>query len=401
MLRLPPAHYRPQGDYGGGYGDQISRSAQRRLADRIARRHGLTLVSDWPMPLLGLDCFVMVAQAGRTSEATAADLSRDPAVVWSQPMHLYQAQSQSQAQSQAQNQAQNQAQSSDGAGAPPSHNDPLYPAQPAAREWRLASLHRLATGRGVTVAVVDSRVEATHPDLVGQVAILQDFVADRPGGGEAHGTAVAGIIAAKADNGLGVAGVAPHAQLMGLRACWQSAEPAQTTVCNSLSLAQALQFAIAHRAQVINLSLSGPQDPLLSRLLDLATQRGIDVVAAFDRALPRGGFPADHPGVIAVSEDSLARLPAGVYSAPGRDVPTTEPGGRWSLVNGSSYAAAHVSGLMALMRERRRSSGGPLTLVAANAGGGAIDACASLAPAAKPCGCACAFAREEQAGATR
>src|SRR5205085_1842712 len=133
---------------------------------------------------------------------------------------------------------------------------------------------------------------------------------------------VAGVIAARADNGVGIVGVAPGARLMALRACWQTAPDAQLTVCDTLSLARALVFAIDHRAQVLNLSLSGPPTPLLGKLIDVAMERGGVVVGAYDEALPAGGFPASHPGVIAVSDGPA---PAGVYLAPGRDVPTTEP----------------------------------------------------------------------------
>jgi hypothetical protein len=370
LLRLPPEHYRPGQSYGGGYGDDLARGARRRLAARIARSHDLVLVTDWPMPLLGVDCYVMTVPDDRSPEAVAAILARDPNVAWSEPMHVFHA---------------------DGRG--PAHNDPLYRVQPAAGQWRLAELHQLATGRDVSVAVIDSMVESGHPDLRGQVARREDFVDDRPVAAEQHGTAVAGIVAAKADNGLGIVGVAPGARLLALRACWQLS--ASRTVCNSLSLAKALYFAIEQNAQVINLSLSGPRDRLLDKLVDLALARGGTVVSAYDRELPHGGFPASHPGVIAVSDESLAAPPAGVYIAPGRDVPTTEPGGRWSLVSGSSYAAAHVSGLVALLRERRRPANGPLRLVSQQTG--AVDACATLVQAAKPCDCACALARADPA----
>jgi subtilisin family serine protease len=144
-----------------------------------------------------------------------------------------------------------------------------------------------------------------------------------------------------------------------------------------LSLAKALHYAVDHDAQVINLSLAGPPDPLLGRLIDVATARGENVVAAFDRKLPGGGFPASHRGVVAVADEAVAPLPDGVYSAPGRDVPTTEPGGRWSVVDGASYAAAHVSGLLALVAERRPLEPRALALVRVRPGG-EIDACASL-----------------------
>ena len=80
----------------------------------------------------------------------------------------------------------------------------------------------------------------------------------------------------------------------------------------------------------------------------------------------------------------------GIYVAPGRNVPTTQPGGHWFLVNGSSYSAAHVSGLFALMRERNAAARGAAALVFARTGGGAIDACASLLQAAGARDYACA-----------
>jgi subtilisin family serine protease len=114
-------------------------------------------------------------------------------------------------------------------------------------------------------------------------------------------------------------------------------------------------------------------------------------VTAFDAAKPRGGFPASVPGVIAVADRSFAASSGEVYTAPGRDVPTTQPGGRWFLVNGSSFSAAHVSGLAALVRQRRHSDG--LTLVSDRPVGGTIDACATLARAASGCDCSCGGGR--------
>ena len=85
MVRHPPDHYRPNGAYGGGYGDDLARSARERLARRIAQAHGLTLVDAWPMPMIGLDCFVMAVPAGRATAAAAAEVSRDSNVQWAQP----------------------------------------------------------------------------------------------------------------------------------------------------------------------------------------------------------------------------------------------------------------------------------------------------------------------------
>lgn len=373
LLRLPPTHFRPNANYSDSYGDGASRVARKRIADGIARAHGLKVVAGWPMPLLGLDCFVMSVPEGQSPEQVAEALSHDRAVEWSEPMHVYAAEGQAVAR-------------------PP--NDPLYRAQPVVREWRLDVLRELATGRNVRVAVIDSAVDAAHPDLAGQLAARQDFTLGRPGVAEQHGTGVAGIIAAVADNQIGIAGVAPGARLIALRACWQQDGAATgtsmgaPTVCDTLSLAKAIHFAIDQRAQVINMSLAGPPDILLGKLIDSALARGIVVVGAADPNLARGGFPASHPGVVAVTL-SGATAARGTFAAPGRDVPTTQPGGRYGLVNGSSYSAAHVSGLFALMRERTARGGKTLTLVAAD--GGVIDACATLARGEQSCGLPVAY----------
>jgi subtilisin family serine protease len=114
-------------------------------------------------------------------------------------------------------------------------------------------------------------------------------------------------------------------------------------------------------------------------LVDLAIERGSTIVAAFDPKRPEGGFPASVLGVIAVSDTPVG---GHVFVAPGRDIPTTQPGDKWFVVSGNSFAAAHVSGLMALLREKNHSS----ALVTAAAG--RIDACASV-NRAWSCECAC------------
>ncbi len=375
MLKLAPPHLRPNSSYGGSYGDAQSSSARRRIARQIARRHRLQLIDSWPMPLLGVDCYVMRLPSGVSVDATIAQVTRHPMVAWSQPMNEYRSRADAK-----------------------QHGDPLFRAAPAATSWRLADLHRVATGRGVRIAVIDSKVETSHPDLVGQFATVKDFVSAQPTRPERHGTAVAGVIGAKANNGIGTAGIAPGARMMALRACWQTGSRGSPTICNSLSLARALHFAIQNRAQVINLSLSGPDDLLLHKLIGMAIAGRTTVVAAFDPSLPGGGFPASQPGVIAVIEDSLQRVPSQVYGAPGRNVPTTQPGGRWNFVSGSSYAAAHVSGLAALVREERRS---PKAISFARSADGSIDACATLLRASGDCACPCVGARHVGSTARR
>jgi subtilisin family serine protease len=358
MVRIAPDHFRAGNGYSGGYGDELGSSARERIARGVAHKFKLTLVTNWAMPMIGIDCFVMLVPDARSTTAAAEQVSKDPEVSWAEPIGQYTSQAQT-------------------------PNDPLFAAQPATTEWHLADLHRIASGRGTRVAVIDSGIDAGHPDLAGQVIVNRNFIYGQSLVPEQHGTEVAGIIAAKGNNRLGIIGIAPGTRLLGLRACLQSN---YSTTCDTLSLAKALYFAIENKADVINLSLSGPDDRLLREILKIAYARGMEVVAAFDPKLPGGGFPASLSGVIAVSDAPASGSNRNVYVAPGREVPTTEPGSRWFLVNGSSFAAAHVSGLVALVREHRRSA--PLSLVS-DRRGGTIDACATLMRAVGGCDCRC------------
>jgi len=377
MLRMPSPHFRPDGAYGGGYTDDGTRAARRRVARDLAAAYGLRVVDDWPMPAIGIDCFVMEdarAGSGGPLDQLLAALAHDPRVAWAQAIQEYHT-------------------LADG--------DPLLPVQPAAHVWQLAALHRASTGRGVTVAVVDSGVDDGHPDLAGQVELRRNFVDAYPDAAEPHGTAVAGIIAARAGNGVGIAGIAPDARLLALRACWETAGPPAR--CNSFTLGKAINFALMNDARIINMSLGGPRDRLLQALLDAALARGVALVGAADPALPDGGFPASHPGVIAVASDTQRAAPSGSLRAPGTDVPTSLPGARWGMVSGSSYAAAHVAGLAALLLELRPGTapaqlrmdldGGahvrPAVLASDNGQAGSIDACAAIARAAGACVCPC------------
>jgi hypothetical protein len=375
MLRAVPPHFRPDINYVQGYEARIRQGAQRRIAEDLAQRHALKVVTAWPMPALGIDCFVMEAQSSDAIAHMVEEIARDTRVESAQAMNVFHVLA---------------------------HNDPLYPLQPGARLWHIAEVHKITTGRDVRVAEVDTGVEVDHPDLRGRVAVARDFVETPAPAAEVHGTAVAGIIAARADDGIGIAGVAPEAKLFALRAC-QQASHETTATCTSYTLAKALQFALDQDVQVINLSLGGPRDRLLERLLDAALARHIVIVSAIDTRVGGGGFPASQPGVLAVSGETIGSLPAGTLVAPGRDIPTTTPGYTWSFVSGASYAAAHVSGVVALLLEREptmdaaqvrsalASGGGPGALLGAPV---MVDACAAIARTTSACVCGCVVARD-------
>jgi subtilisin family serine protease len=375
MLRLPAPHFRPDVNYAGSFDWRVGRDGRRQVAEGVASQYGLKVIDGWPMPALGIDCFVMEAPGSGSLAQIVDKLSLDPRVESAQSMHVFRVLS---------------------------HNDPLYPLQPSAKAWHLDELHRIATGRRIRVAEIDTGVEIDHPDLIGRVAVARNFVDGRGNVAEMHGTAVAGIIAARADDGLGIAGIAPEAKLLTLRACWPAAASGEPALCSSFTLAKALQFALEENAQVINLSLGGPRDRLLERLLDTALSRGIAIVGAANPDIGDGGFPASHRGVLAVAGDDGHDVAGDILLAPGRDIPTTLVDQKWGFVTGSSFAAAHVTGLVALLRELapdlrpqelRNALAPPAVPGMAADRHVIVDACGAVGKATGTCACACTAAR--------
>jgi subtilisin family serine protease len=207
---------------------------------------------------------------------------------------------------------------------------------------------------------------------------------------------VAGVIAAVPDNGLGIVGIAPDVKLLLYKACWRVEPVGAKAACNSFTLAQALSAAIEAHADVINLSLAGPSDPLLTRLVERAVAAGIIVVGAVPSDGLRDAFPSNIGAVIAVDAIEGGRTGLGIVRAPGHDVISLAPDGHYDFYSGSSLATAEVSGLVALMRAQsphlRAHDAESLLLDSAARSPGASeaaapDACAALALLMKRSGC--------------
>ena len=228
-----------------------------RILTQLAREHRLSRVDGWPIQSLEVYCEVLAVPDDRPVDAVIAALAADPRVDLVQPMNMFSTQT-------------------------TRYDDPYADLQAGAIEMGVEQAHQLATGRGVSIAIIDSAVDATHPDLRSSVRVTRDLVTNRGGvrTGEVHGTAVAGVIASAANNREGIIGVAPDVSIAALRACWAVEPNSLAAQCSSFSLARALETAVTLKPNVINLSLAGPDDPLLSRLLDEAIARGIIVVAA-------------------------------------------------------------------------------------------------------------------------
>jgi subtilisin family serine protease len=299
-----------------------------RVLAEVAAEFGLQPVEGWPMRSLGVHCAVFEVERGRSINSVIESLHADARVESVQPMQRFELQRSS---------------ARDG------WDDPYLPLQHSLSVAGIADAHRWSTGKGVRIAVIDTGVAVKHPDLRGQALESRDFVGGGPEKPDRHGTAVAGVIASVAGNRRGIVGVAPDARLLTLRACEELSVDGRGA-CTSFSLARALDHAIVARSDVLNLSLGGPRDPLLARLVARALAQGIVVVAARGDDMRHHPFPTNLDGVIAVSASTPDG--AGRLNAPGQDVLTLVPPDGYDYLSGSSMAAAHVSGIVALLLER-------------------------------------------------
>lgn len=240
----------------------------------------------------------------------------------------------------------------------------------AERMLRPERVWPFSRGDGVTVAVLDSAVDTTHPQLRGRIRPTVDYVRKASTGCVAHGTAVAGIIAAGPAGGVGFRGLAPSADVLPIRVSDRGPEDDNPAVGVS-TLATAIRYA-AQRAEVINISLVLPDDdPAVREAIADAIKQDVLVVAAVGNghrsddpnAVDRAPYPAAYPGVLGVGaiDETGARLPqsqVGSYVdlvAPGADVITTAPVGGHVRVSGTSYAAPFVAATAALVRAARPS----------------------------------------------
>jgi hypothetical protein len=365
----------PRGYAGAGL-YRVSASAQA-TTHALERDYKLHEVSAWPIESLRVNCIVARVPDPSARDTFIARLERDSRVESVQPLNQFKTE-----------------------GAPAARN-PYLPLQLNLRELDVPQAHELSQGAAVRIAIVDTGVDYTHPDLRGRIIARQDFVAGNAEGfaQDRHGTQVAGVIAATADGGRGVLGIAPKSLLIALRACWPVRRDAAEARCDSFTLAQALQAAITARADVVNLSLAGPPDPLLARLISYGMRQGIIYVGAVPPAnsgLPHA-FPVDIPGVLGVesAEDAVGhdrRL-----LAPGRGILTLVPGGHYDFASGSSLATAEVSGIVALLlADGRRLPAQQVEQILARSSRQlttargvftSIDACAAVADALARAGC--------------
>jgi len=292
-----------------------------RFGKRVAKRHDLSLKQEWFIESLSVYC--LIVQFNGDESDTLVQLQQDDRVQWVQPSNEFELLGKDKV---------------------------AMPNTTSSAEFALPSS---IDGNGVLIAMIDSAVDTTHPDISTAIQGTADFVISgtQTSIGEAHGTAMAGVLVAKPDSKLGVVGVAPGADLVAYRGCWE--ELAGNTQCNTLSLARALDAVVNNndKPMILNLSLSGPHDRLLESIMAKVISNGTITVAAFDPMRPHAKrFPSPRKGVLIVRAETLDKQYQDQFTAPGGRI-VTSPGNRYDYMMGHSVASAYTAGVLALIAQ--------------------------------------------------
>jgi hypothetical protein len=313
---------------------EIDGSLSNAQADELARRHGLVRLESQIFPLIGGTIGLFRVTDRRPLETTRREFATEASVRSAQPNFRYILQDNLQAQKSALTEGD--------------------PAQYALPKLRLPEAHTLAHGANITIAVIDSGIDVKHPELAGSIASAFDTLGSKEGP-HLHGTGIAGAIVAHAR----LMGSAPAAKILAIRAFGVAQNGAQSS---SFVILKSLDYAASHGAQIINMSFAGPKDTLIERGIAAIAAKGIVMVAASGNAGAKSPplYPAANENVIAVSAtDDHDRLFAasnrGGYvavAAPGVDIFLPAPDEKYQMTSGTSFSAAYVSGIAALLLER-------------------------------------------------
>ena len=279
-------------------------------ADELARSHGLTRVASEAFPLIGATIGLFRITDGRPYETVRREFAAATGVRNLQPNYRYLLQDQK--------------------AVAPTEGDP---AQYALAKLRLPQAHMLVHGANVTVAVIDSGIDTSHPELANSIADNFDALGSKEGP-HIHGTGIAGTIVAHAR----LMGSAPEARIIAIRAFGGTTGGAESS---SYVILRSLNYAAEHGAQIVNMSFAGPKDVVIERAIAATAARGLVLVAAAGNAGAKSPplYPAANPNVIAVSatdaQDKLFTASnRGNYvalAAPGVDIFLPAPDGKYQM----------------------------------------------------------------------
>jgi subtilisin family serine protease len=327
---------------------QMSNTVQRAQVEAVAQQLGVTVVASQSLNASGRTLYQFRSADGSDVSDVIRRLEQNNIVASAQPNYVYRVAQATPAALPREEPVQKESEER----APlPTGDQTQY----VIDKLGLPALHKESRGRDVTIAVIDSEVDGKHPDL--QPAIKERF---SPAGGasapHSHGTGMAGAIVSK----YRLLGVAPEANVIAIRAFDDKNASAEAT---SFQILQGLDHAIQKGVRVINMSFAGPYDVMLERKLKEAHDKGIILVAAAGNAGPKSPplYPAADPNVIAVTATDANDQPFKManqgkhvaIAAPGVDILVPAPNDAYQLTTGTSVATAHVSGIIALMLEKR------------------------------------------------
>ena len=282
---------------------------------QIAQRYNLTQVETQDFPLIGTALYRWRLDGRRSLPDTIGALEQERAVASAQPNYIFTLQD-------------------DAATSAPAPGDP---AQYVLAKMLVQEAHKLATGKSVAVAVIDSEADQTSKELAGSIAKTFDAVGGNDSVLHLHGTAIAGAIAAHSR----LLGIAPDAQLYVARA-FDGSDAAKGT---SFAVYKSLEWSADNDVRLINMSFAGPNDPAMHRFLDAAYRKNIILVAAAGNGGPNAPplYPGSDADVIAVtatdSNDTVFKMAnRGDYiaiAAPGVDIMAAAPGGSYQFTSGT------------------------------------------------------------------
>jgi hypothetical protein len=314
--------------------------------EEIARQHDLTIVATERSELTGGTLVQFRIGGGRTTSDVVRAMEAEQIV--SQPNYVYVL---NQDQTAPAEQAGEAGTTDTAAAESKSGESEQY----VANKLRLAEAHKIATGKGVLIAVIDSQVDGAHPELADALGETFDAVGhvDKP---HTHGTGMTSAIVSRAR----LMGVAPDAKALTVHAF--STGTQQSPQATTRHIVAGLEWAMAKGARIINMSFAGPYDPMLALAMKNASAKGAILIAAVGNAGPQSPplYPAADPHVIGVTAtDESDKLYKGAnrgaqvaVASPGVDVIVAAPAEAYQLTTGTSVAAAHVSGVVALMLEK-------------------------------------------------
>lgn len=307
--------------------------ANQRQMDDVVRRLDLRHLNGRTFGLAGITAHLYQITNGATVTDVIAALETDPTVASAQPNYLYTLQ-------------QNAASSG------------FVDSQYALAKFSIGKVHAVTRGRLVSVAVIDSGIDSKHPELSATAIETLDATDLATIVAHTHGTSIAGVIASRGV----LVGIAPDVNLIGVRA-FTVDKNSGATRSTSWQIARALDLSHEAGARVINMSFAGARDPLVGKSIAGAQSRGLIAIAAAGNNGPdsKPAFPAAYSGVIAVTatdeNDAVyGKANQGAYvqiAAPGVGILAPVPNGGYEISSGTSLAAAHVSGLVALMLSQK------------------------------------------------